>query len=115
MLHEMMLLRCGGISGVREPALLDAAAARPKERFASGVTGLPALAACYAAGLAQRHPFVSGNLGSAFLIAMTFLRSNGLLFTGKELPLVQSVLNLAQGKESESEFAVYLRCNCRAV
>jgi hypothetical protein len=36
-----------------------------------------------------------------------------LLFTGKELPVVQSMLELAQGRESELGFARYLRCNCR--
>ena len=114
-LHEMMLLRSGGFSGVRDPAVLDAAVGQPKERFASGVAGLTDLAACYAVGFARTRPFVSGNLASAFVIATTFLRVNGLLFTGKELPVVESVLELAAGQESESEFAVYLRCNCRAV
>ncbi len=114
-LHEMMVLRYGGFSGVRDPALLDAAVSQPKERFASGLGGLADLAACYAAGMARTRPFVCGNLASAFVIATTFLRVNGLLFTGKELPVVQSMLELAAGQESESGFAVYLRCNCRAV
>ena len=30
-LHEMMLLRYGGVAGVRDATLLDAAVARPKE------------------------------------------------------------------------------------
>jgi death-on-curing protein len=111
-LHEMMLLRYGGVAGVRDSAVLDAALARPKERFAAGVAGLPELAASYAVGIARNRPFASGNLGTAVIVASTFLGVNGLLFTGKELPLVETVLNLAQGQESEAEFAHYLRCNC---
>ena len=114
-LHEMMLLRYGGLPGVRDPALLDAALARPKERFASGVAGLAELAACYATGIALARPFVSGDLASAFVIATTFLRCNGLLFTGRELPVVRTMLELAQAQETESHYALYLRCNCRAV
>jgi hypothetical protein len=40
-LHKMMLLRYGGVAGVRDSALLDAVVARPKERFVAGVAGLP--------------------------------------------------------------------------
>ena len=114
MLHEMMLLRYGGVAGVRDAAVFDAAVARPKERFASGTAGLAELAACYAAGIALNRAFVSGNLGSAFIIAATFLGCNGLLFTGNELPLVENMLELAQGQTSEAEFARFLRCNCDA-
>ena len=110
-LHEMTLLRYGGLSGLRDPALLDAAVARPRERFASGVTGLAELAACYAAGIALARPFLTGNLSSGFIIAATFLRCNGLSFTGLELPVVESMLQLVQGQESESHYARYLRCN----
>ena len=67
------------------------------------------------AGIAETRPFVSGTLGSAFVIATTFQRCNGLLFTGKELPVVESVLDLAQGNESESASAHYLRYNSGAV
>lgn len=112
MLHQMMLLRYGGVAGVRDSAALDAVGVRPKERFAAGVDGLPDLAACYAAGVVRNRPFVSGNLASGFLIATAFLGANGLIFTGNELPLVETVLTLAQGHESEAEFAHYLRCNC---
>jgi death on curing protein len=112
-LHEMLLLRYGGLCGVRDPALLDAVLARPRERFATGAAGLAEPAACYAAGIALVRPFVSGNLSSAFVVATAFLRSNGLLFTGQELPVVQSMLELAQGQISESHYALYLRCNCR--
>ena len=73
------------------------------------------LAACYATGIALARPFVNGSISSAFVIATTFLRCNGLLFTGMELRVVESMLELAQGQESESHFAYYLRCNCDAV
>ena len=112
MLHEMMLLRYGGAAGVRDSAALDALVAKPKERFGGGVAGLPELAACYAASIVTNRPFISGNLGSGFLIATTFLGANKLAFTGNELPVVDMVLALAQGHESEAEFAHYLRCNC---
>jgi prophage maintenance system killer protein len=111
-LHEMMLLHFGGVAGLRDATILDAVLARPRERFAAGATGLPELAASYAVGIVTDRPFTSGNLASGFLIATIFLEVNGLLFAGKELPLVETVLDLTQGGKSEAVFAHYLRCNC---
>jgi death on curing protein len=112
-LHEMMLLRYGGVAGVRDSAGLDTVVAGPKERFAAGTGELVELATCYAAGIVLNRPFTSGNLASGFLIAATFLGINRLMFRGKELPVVRRILGLAEGHESEAEFAFYLRCNCR--
>jgi death on curing protein len=113
-LHELMLRRFGGFTGVRDSAALDEAIARPGQLFASGMADMPTLAACYATGFALGRPFVSGNLGSAIAIPATFLRCNGLVFTGKEEPLVETMLELARGQCSEAFFARYLQCNCRA-
>ena len=44
-LHEKMLLRYGGLSGARDPALLDAVVAWPKERVASMALSVPKLPA----------------------------------------------------------------------
>jgi prophage maintenance system killer protein len=56
---------------------------------------------------------VSGNLATAFLMAITFLRVNGLLFTGREMPVVQETLRLAAGEVSESFYATLLKVNSR--
>jgi len=114
-LHEMMLLRYGGVAGVRDSAVLQAVLARPKERFTASGESLAQLAACYAAGVALNRPFASGNLATAFVIATTFLNSNGLVFAGRELPVVETILDLGQGHQSEAEFAHYLRCNCEPI
>lgn len=114
MLYEMMSRRYGGRAEVRDLAVLDAVVARPKERYAAGLTGLAELATCYAAGVILNRPFASGNLAIGLLIAATFLGAHGLFFRGKELYLVSSVLDLMRGDETEAEFARYLRCNFRA-
>jgi prophage maintenance system killer protein len=46
---------------------------RPKQRFTAGVTGLPELAACYAASIVADRSFASGNLAAAFVLPATFL------------------------------------------
>ena len=114
-LHEMLLRRYGGESGLRDPAALDAVAAQPRERWASGKERLPELAACYAVGIAVNCPFASGNLGSAFLIAATFLGVNGLRFRGNELRVVESMVEVWRRQQSEAELAHLLRCNCELI
>ena len=54
--------------------------------------------------VSQRHP-------GDRLSRPPFLASNGLVLTEKELPMVQTGLELAQSPPSEAEFARYLRCN----
>ena len=60
----------------------------------------------------QNRPFMSRNLAAAFVIPAAFLGCNGLRFRGDAVSMVESILELAQGKETEAEFANYLRCNC---
>jgi death-on-curing protein len=112
LLHEMVLVRFGGTTGVRDPAQLDTTVAGVKERFAAGVDALGKLAACYCTGIIQNRPFMSGNLAAAFVIPAAFLGCNGLQFRGDAVSMVESILELAQAKTSEAEFAHYLRCNC---
>lgn len=83
MLHEMLLLRYGGLAGVRDSAVLDAVVARPRERFAAGAAGLAELAACYAAGIVLNGPFTSGNLACGFLTATPHPASGHLLPQGE--------------------------------
>jgi death-on-curing protein len=113
-IHEMLLARHGGRAGVRDEALLESALAKPRERFAKGGAKLSALAAVYASAIAVSRPFASGNTCTAFLIAATFLRINGLVFTGKEMQVVEETLALARGDSSESFYATFLQCNSRA-
>ena len=113
--HEMMLLRHGGVAGVRDEAVLDAIVIRPKERFAAGVTELTQLAACYATDIAVNRPFKTGNLASALLISATFLRANRVMFRGDKLRVVESMLALGKGVECEAWFARFLWCNCVTV
>jgi death on curing protein len=113
-IHEMMLARHGGLAGVRDEGLLESALAQPRERFAAAPLPLAGLAACYASAILTTQPFASGNACTALLVAMTFLRINGLVFTGRDVPVVEETLALARGDSSESFYAMFLKCNSRA-
>jgi len=74
-IHADQISRYGGVLGVRDPGLLEAALFRPQ-------TGhYPTLideAAALWESLSQNHPFVDGNKRTAFAATYVFLSINGL-------------------------------------
>ena len=67
------------------------------------------LAAAYACGIIQNHPFIDGNKRSGFLAAYVFLALNGWKLIAAEAAAVEAVLALASGGISEAEFAAWLK------
>ena len=110
-LHEMMLAQHGGRAGVRDEGLLDSALAKPQNLFAYGSPTLQEMAASYAAGLVLNHPFLDGNKRTGFMVAVTFLELNGLVFTASEESVVEKTLALAAGKLKEAGYASWLKAH----
>ena len=77
LLHEQAIETAGGSQGVRDSGLLDSALARPRNLYAYGETDIFQLAASYAEGISQNHPFLDGNKRVAFAAADLFLLKNG--------------------------------------
>jgi hypothetical protein len=46
-------------------------------------------------------------------LALTFLRINGLVFTGRDLPILEETLALAVGEVSADYYADFLQANSR--
>ncbi|MDF7800587.1 type II toxin-antitoxin system death-on-curing family toxin [Pontiellaceae bacterium B1224] len=111
-LHEELLARFGGLSGVRDEGMLDSALGRPKNSFAYGEPSLYELAADYAVGIVNNHPFLDGNKRTGFMAAYIFLMANGQDFSATEETVVLQTLALAAGEISGVEFATWLRDSC---
>jgi death-on-curing protein len=110
LLHRESLRQFGGADGVRDEGLLDSALARPLNRFAyEEERDLCRLAAAYAKGIAQNHPFVDGNKRAALAAAGVFLMLNGMELVAEPGMVTVAVLDLAAGDMSEDEFAAWLR------
>jgi death-on-curing protein len=67
------------------------------------------LAAAYAHGLTQDHPFVDGNKRVALTIAGVFLELNGVRLTATEVEAVAAMLALSTREMDEDSFAKWLR------
>jgi len=114
-IHDRQLAEHGGISGVRDGALLESALARPQQLHAYGdpPPDLADLAAALAYGLARNHPFLDGNKRTAAVACETFLELNGTTLEADDLELYPLYLALAEGKLSERDFAAWLRGRVR--
>ena len=109
LLHDESLTMHGGASGLRDEGLLELALARPLNLAAYGQPDVAALAASYAFGLAQNHPFVDGNKRAAFLSVGLFLGANGQRLTASQAEATVAIFGLASGDIDEATFAAWLR------
>ena len=74
-LHDILLEKFGGATGVLDKGLLESALARPRSGY---YRTLSEQAAALMQSLAMNHPFVDGNKRVAFAVTAVFLRMNGL-------------------------------------
>lgn len=74
-IHADQISRYGGVLGVRDPGLLEAALFRPQTGHYS--TLIDEAAALWES-LSQNNPFVDGNKRTAFAATYVFLSINGL-------------------------------------
>ena len=108
-LHDEQIAEHGGLSGIRDLALVESALARPLNLASYGTPDAASLAAAYAFGLARNHPFSDGNKRTAAVVSLTFLLLNGVQFEITEAELVVMTLALAAGDLSEDEVARWFR------
>jgi death-on-curing protein len=112
-LHEEHLAEHGGAVGICDRGLLESALFRPRNLVNYGEPDLAALAAAYGFGLARNHPFIDGNKRTAFMVIELFLALNGQELIADDPSCVITMLRLAEGSLSETEFADWIRANTK--
>ena len=111
-IHYDQITEHGGLKGLRDEAALKAALARPHNKWHyKPDIDLETLAAAYAFGIAQNHPFNDGNKRVAFVTMVVFLELNGRRCTAAEASVVTTIMGLAAGGLSERRLATWIRKN----
>ena len=112
-LHDMQLAAFGGAAGLRDAGLLESASYRPRNVsfYAAALPALARLAAAYAFGLVENHPFVDGNKRTGLVVSFTFLKLNGRKITASEEDAYRTFLALASGALSEEALADWMAEN----
>lgn len=108
-LHDEQIAEHGGLLGVRDMGALEAALARPENKWAYGETNFFALAAAYGFGLARNHPFSDGNKRIAAIASFLFLEINGWQVPEDADAVEAAFLALAAGDMDEDGLAAWLR------
>lgn len=107
-IHNELLAWFGGLDGIRDEGMLESALQKPKQSFHYGEPSLFELAASYAAGIVQNHPFLDGNKRTGFVAAALFLESNGLRLTVPEEEAVIMTRGMAAGEVEAAAYAQWL-------
>jgi death-on-curing protein len=112
-MHQEVLTAHGGMSGIRDEALLESAVAAPQ----ATMFGQPLLkdgleiGAAYLFYLCRNHPFLDGNKRTALAACLVFLDQNGLL-PSKTLPVEKwetLVLDIAASRLNREQATLRLR------
>lgn len=107
--HDRLIQKYGGVSGVRDNNALEAAVARPKnlEHYA-GTTSIPALGASLSWALIRTHAFSDGNKRIGFAALVIFLEMNGYELTCSEVEETARVLQAAASEITEDEWTAWV-------
>ena len=107
-IHRQQTLEHGGLQGIRSQEALNAALARPQQRWSDGeLSTIPQLAAAHAEAIVRAHPFVDGNKRSGFLVAVVFLGLNGFSFEASNESVVLMIQRLAAGELPREELEAW--------
>lgn len=100
LLHEKLIKRYGGSSGIRDEGLLDSAINAPLQSF-DGNDFFPTVtdkAVRLCVGLVKNHPFIDGNKRIGALALLTILDLNKYQFKSNSTELSSVILDFAAGK-----------------
>ena len=111
LLHDDTLRREGGLAGIRDRGLLEAAVAMPRQQFGGRYlhADLAAMAAAILFHLAQNHPFLDGNKRVAVMAAYVFLDANGVSLDVPPRDLEAVTLDVASGRIGKDPLAAWFR------
>jgi death-on-curing protein len=110
-LHAGLVERFGGVAGVRDDGLLEAALAQPPMEIFGEVVH-PTIydqAAAYLFHLVQNHSFHDGNKRIGLHACLAFLESNGVTVSKEQEPWYEFTLSLASGKQTKQDCGNFVR------
>jgi death on curing protein len=115
-LHDYVIYKYGGASGLLHHNLLESTVAQPALfLFGSYVhEDIFAMAAAYSFHLIKNHPFIDGNKRTGILAALIFLRRNGIIMVVNFDSLYYLAIKIASSELNKEEtacfFAIHSKC-----
>lgn len=115
-LHQQLIDRFGGDSGLRDYGLLESALAQPPMQAFEQLLH-PTIydqAAAYLFHLVANHPFVDGNKRIGLHVCLVFLDLNQIGITADLDAWYRFVMSLASGQEDKASCAAFIRAHTQA-
>jgi len=112
-IHKRSIDKFGGIYGIRDKGMLEAAIARPQATFGGKdlYSDIYSKAAALGHSILLNHPFLDGNKRTAFTSMDLFLQENGLIITASDDECETLVLNVVKKTYNDRELAEWLKNN----
>lgn len=117
LIHDQIIEKIGGSSGLREPGLLAAISEKPHASF-GGEDLYPSLfekAAAIFEALCNYHVFVDGNKRTAITVLEYFLHINGYVLSVSNLAKEEFTLKVAMKKFDLAEVAKWIKEHSKKV
>jgi death-on-curing protein len=110
-IHQDQLVRYGGEAGIRDLGLLKSAISMPSATYGGEFlhSDIYEMSAAYLFHIVQNHPFIDGNKRTGAVAMLVFLILNGYDFDAPEDSFAQMTLDVASGKMSKPEVAVFIQ------
>lgn len=111
LLHAQLIENFGGSSSVRDDSLLDSAIKTPFQTYDDEEL-YPTLldkASRLCFGLVKNHPFVDGNKRIGTHAMLVFLALNEIELEYEDSELINLILNVAAGKQSDIDILYWLQ------
>lgn len=90
-IHDALIDKLGGASGIISEAALDAAINRPQSGYYGSIIEE---AAALMESIANNHPFVDGNKRTSFAVCDTFLKMNGYYIHCDNVEAYETLINM---------------------
>ena len=110
-LHLDQIATFGGTKGIRDLNSLKSALSTPKATY-DGQFLHPTIyemASAYLFHIVKNHPFIDGNKRAGTMAMLVFLAINNYNFNAPNKDLLETVLQVAQGKVSKSELSIFIK------
>jgi len=110
-IHQVLIKEFGGIQGVRDHALLEAAVNRPYSGFGENqfYPGSVEKAAAILESIVKNHPFLDGNKRSGYVLMQLTLMEEGKSIQESEDEKYKFIINVAEGKMNFEEITNWIR------
>lgn len=117
LLHELMIKKHGGSSGIRDKGMFESAIHRPFATF-SGADLYPDVylkAGALIQSIVKNHPFVDGNKRTAYVSAFMFLKKNGIDLIVQKTIGKKFMLEVANKNLSVDEISTWLKRHSKKI